>query len=123
MIHKSLADLPQFLAGDKTQFTEVLHPKNDPVEVGFSLGHASLEMGASSLPHVLEKCSETYYFLRGTGEIYIDGQMRQVQANDLVYIPAGATQYVVNTGAERLECLVVVEPAWYSEQERVFDQA
>jgi mannose-6-phosphate isomerase-like protein (cupin superfamily) len=119
MIHKSLAKLPQFEAVDKTKFIEVLHPKNDPVDVGFSLGHASLEVGTQSLPHVLEKCSETYYFLKGEGEIYVDNESRKVKANDLVFIPAGVSQYVVNTGETRLECLVVVEPAWYREQDRL----
>ncbi len=121
MLHKSLAKLSKFTAGDDTQFVEVLHPKNDSVDTGFSLGHASIGVGKASLPHILEKCSETYYFLQGEGKVYVDDEWTEVKTNDMVYIPAGARQYVVNTGEVDLEFLCVVEPAWYAAQEQIVD--
>ena len=119
MLYKSLDRLPSFLAGDATRFIEVLHPKNDSVDIGFSLGHASLSAGEQSLPHVLDACSETYYILEGQGRVIINKQATEVKKNDLVYIPAGARQYMINTGVGILRFLCIVEPAWYAEQERI----
>lgn len=108
-----------FIAGDKTSLIEVLHPKNDAINIGYSLAHASLEVGTASLPHVLKTSSESYYFLKGEGQIIVDEEKQSVKAGDLIYVPEGATQFVENTGNERLVFLCIVSPAWYPEQEEI----
>ena len=108
-----------FEAGDKTLLIEVLHPKNDHLQIGYSLAHASLEVGQSSLPHILNKCSEAYYILKGEGRIIVDQEATNVKENDVIVVPAGATQYVENTGIDKLEFLCIVSPAWFPEQEEI----
>ncbi len=122
MLHKSLKDLPVFLAGDKTNIIEVLHPKNDNIELDYSLAHGNLEVGKSSLPHILKECSEVYYFLKGKAKVVIGEEEQLVEAGDTVYIPAGAVQYVENQGEVKLEFLCIVSPGWYAEQDEVITQ-
>ena len=119
MLHKSLKDLKSFEAGDKTNIIEVLHPKNDNISLGYSLAHASLEVGESSLPHILEECSEVYFILKGEGKVVIGEEQRPIKEGDTVFVPKGATQYVENQGTTKLEFLCIVSPAWFEEQEKV----
>ena len=122
MIKKSLQDSPQFVAGDKTLLREILHPKNEGIELSFSLAHAQILPGARSEPHVLTKSSETYYILSGTGTGHIDGTAYDLAKDDLLLVPAGAEQWVQNTGSEPLVFLCVVSPPW-SEAEEVVNPA
>ncbi len=119
MLKKSLAAIPAFTAGDETRLKEVLHPKNDPVDLAYSLAHAELEPGRQSLPHRLLGRSEVYYILSGTGEAYAGGERVLLVPGDVVLIPAGVEQYVVNTGREMLRFLCLVSPPWREEEERV----
>ena len=132
MLIKSLENLESFEAGDKTKIIEVLHPKNDKIPLGYSLAHASLDIGKSSLPHILEECSEVYFILNGKGNVVLKEQgdkngLKQkptweeqlVTKGDMIFIPAGATQYIENQGNTTLDFLCVVSPAWYEEQEKI----
>jgi mannose-6-phosphate isomerase-like protein (cupin superfamily) len=132
MLIKSLENLESFEAGDKTKIIEVLHPKNDKIPIGYSIAHASLDIGTSSLPHILEECSEVYFILNGRGNVLIKEENKRnglkqnpvweeqmVKKGDMVFIPAGATQYIENKGDTILDFLCVVSPAWYAEQEKI----
>ena len=116
MIKKSTL-LPAFLAGDLTQIKELLHPKNDGIELSYSLALATLEADESSLPHRLVKSSEVYFLLEGNGEMHLDEQEKEVTAGDLVFIPANALQFIKNTGVGRLSFLCIVSPPWSPEEE------
>jgi len=82
MIKKSTLDLSFFVAGDKTHLQEVIHPKNDNVNLPYSLAKAYLEVGAASLPHSLEQ-AELYYFLKGEGEIFVEDQKQVIKEGEL----------------------------------------
>ena len=118
MIKKSVSDIPFFLAGDKTHLQEVIHPKNDQVQLGYSLARAYVEVGTSSLPHSLAE-SELYYFLQGNGELFIEDEKHVIQRGDVVLVPSGAKQYVRNTGTNKLEFLCIVSPPWTPEGEEI----
>jgi mannose-6-phosphate isomerase-like protein (cupin superfamily) len=119
MIKKSIATIPPFTAGDHTLIREVLHPKNDGVPMSYSLAHAELEAGKASLPDRLMERSEVYIILEGEGTAYVDGQATHLQAGDVLFIPAGAEQYVDNTGTQTVRFLCIVDPAWSEESEIV----
>ena len=118
-IKKKLVDIPIFLAGDKTHLKEVLHPKNDNIELGFSLAHAIIKKGQSSLPHQLFH-SETYYFLSGKGQMFLGNEIFEVEKGDTVYVPPQINQYVKNTGEIDLAFLCIVSPPWSEETEEIF---
>jgi len=118
-IFKKLSTINSFTAGDDTEIKEVLHPKNDGVNFGFSLAHASLQAGQSSKPHRLHGRSETYILQSGRGSAYIDGTVYEMEAGDTLFIPAGAEQYIKNTGEAPLQFWCIVYPPWSAESEEV----
>jgi mannose-6-phosphate isomerase-like protein (cupin superfamily) len=118
-IIKKLKPIPSFTAGDDTEIKEILHPKNDGADFGFSLAHASLQAGQSSKPHRLHGRSETYILQSGRGSAYIDGTAYEMEAGDTLFIPAGAEQYIENTGEVPLQFWCIVCPPWSAESEEV----
>lgn len=114
-----LTDSPCFEAGDRTLLRELLHPAKINVGTTFSMAHAYLKPGTASLPHRLKSSSETYFFLKGKGEISIDGVLHQVDENDTVFVPANAVQFVRNVGNNDLVFLCVVSPPWAAEDEEI----
>ena len=120
MLFKSLDQIQSFIAGDETIIKEWLHPKNDAVDTNYSLAFAEVEPGKSSLPHALKTSSEAYIILEGQGVAHVDDELQAVQPGDLVLIPAGAKQYIENTGSGNLRFLCFVSPPWNKDEEIVF---
>lgn len=114
MIIRDLRASPVFDARDGTHLCELLHPSHFSGAVGcrFSLAHAYLEPGETSHPHRLARSHEVYYILEGTGTMHIGDEAEEVRAGQAVYIPAGAVQYISNTGDGRLIFLAIVDPMW-----------
>lgn len=121
MILKNLYTIPSFQAGDATRLREWLHPKNDAVNISYSIAFAELEPGTSSLPHILQTRSEVYLVLEGEGVAYLDGQAQQIQKNDLILIPEGVEQYIENVGSSTLKFICIVSPPWAKEDEIVME--
>ncbi len=117
MFIKDKAAVTSFLAGDHTVIQEILHPKNDPVELNYSLAYARLDPGHHSLPHILENSSELYIIVKGKGRVSIGGKKQEVGEGQVVFIPAGEEQWIENTGRNQLEFYCVVSPPWSAEQE------
>ncbi len=119
MLKKSLDETPEFLAGDKTHLREILHPHKDTsVKIGYSIAHARLSVGESSLPHRLAG-SEVYHILEGEGIIHIDRQSIIIKKGDTIYVPPQSSQFVNNTGSTDLIFICIVEPAWTLDSEFV----
>lgn len=118
MLIKKLSDCPEIVAGDNTLLRELFHPDKDQVDFRYSLAHAMVKIGETSIPHVL-KTSEVYYILEGKGIMHIDNETAEVTANDAIYIPPNAKQYIQNTGETDLKILCIVDPAWRKEDEKV----
>ena len=117
MIFKSTDRIPTFLAGDKTQIKEILHPKNDGLNIAYSLAEASLDAGQASLPHILSGQSELYYVLEGVGTVFVNDESCAVKKGDILLIPAGARQHVENQGTKKLRFLCIVSPPWKAADE------
>jgi len=118
MFVKDMRECNSFVAGDATVLRELLHPAKDDVAVQFSVAHATLRTGETSLPHRL--CTaELYYVLSGTGTMHINDEQCSVRQGQIVYIPPGARQWIRNTGTMDLTFLCIVEPAWRSEDEEI----
>lgn len=114
-----LDDIESFTAGDATQIKEVLHPKNEPLDLPYSLAHATLKPGESSLPHILANRVEVYVFTAGEGVVHIGGESQNVSNGAIVLIPAGVKQYVVNNGSSTLAFYCLVSPPWQKADEYV----
>lgn len=120
MLVTRLKNCPEFIAGDRTRLRELLHPDKTDARVGYSLAHGCLDPGNQSLRHRL-RSSEVYYFLAGEGKFTVGERSVQVTRGDMVYVPPGADQWLVNTGIEPIEFLCLVDPAWKMEDEAIFE--
>jgi len=120
MLVQKLQACAEFIAGDGTQLRELLHPDKQPIELRYSLAHAIVPVGQTSIPHAL-KTSEVYYILSGTGEMHIDNETQVLEPGDAVYIPPNAKQFIRNSGTEPLVFICIVDPAWRKEDETVYE--
>ncbi len=118
MFIRDLHNCEEIIAGDLTILRELLHPDRANLEIRYSLAHAVVKPGKSSLPHKL-KTSEVYYVLEGDGIMHVDNESAKVHSGQTVYIPPNSFQYIQNTGDSDLKFLCIVDPAWRPEDEEV----
>ena len=116
MFIKDLKNCKEIIAGDNSILREVLHPKNEEIGLQCSLAYAIVKPGTATYRHKMRSI-EIYYILEGVGKMYIDGGSETVRAEQAVYIPPGAEQYIENIGDVDLKFLCIVEPAWRPEDE------
>ncbi len=121
MFVRNLNDCNVITALDGTILRELLNPLRDGSELKlrYSIAHASVPAGKSSLPHRLTKASEVYYFLEGSGMMHIDDETQEVGPGSLVYVPPNATQYLKNTGKSEIIFLCIVDPYWRPDEEEL----
>ena len=115
-----LDDCNEFVAGDGSLLRELLHPDKAPLDVRFSLAHATVAPDRATRPHKLA-AAEVYYVVEGFGVMFIDDEYEPVEPGSTVYIPPGATQYIENTGDHELVFLCIVDPAWQPEDEQILE--
>jgi mannose-6-phosphate isomerase-like protein (cupin superfamily) len=101
-----------FQAGDQSLLCELLHPDRleVPLQMGFSLAHAKVKPGQSTLTHKLSTSSEIYYILDGEGTIHIEQESALIHPGQVIYIPPNWKQYIQNTGCLDLTFLCMVYP-------------
>lgn len=119
MLIRKLADCEEFIAGDGTLLRELLHPDKQAIQLRYSLAHAIVPPGQTSIAHSLTT-SEVYYILQGHGDMHIDDEIKPVEPGDAVYIPPNARQFIHNSGADPLIFICIVDPAWRKEDETVY---
>ena len=117
---KDIARLTPVPAADYSCLREILHPERDPVDVRYSLAHASVGPGKASLRHRLATV-EVYYVLLGAGVMHVADEATIVGPGHTVVIPAGAEQWIENTSDHALEFLCIVDPAWREQDEEVLE--
>lgn len=124
MIVKRFEEQDEIVALDDTRVREFLNPKHDKdgLHLTYSLAHASLPPGESSLPHRFKEASEVYYILRGKGMMHIDDEVAEVGPGDTIYIPPRAVQYIESIGKESLDFLCIVDPAWQQDAEELIPE-
>lgn len=118
MFISKLNQNPEFTAGDKSLLRQLLHPETHRTDIDFSIAHARVPVGASTLPHRLNSI-EVYYITQGEGRMHIDDESETVQPGDTIYIPPKSRQYIENVGSEELLFICVVSPAWKENNETV----
>ena len=119
MIVKSIEQVDSFTAGDLTTIREILHPKNEPLAIPYSLAYGSLAVGGRSLKHKLEKSEEVFIILEGMAKAVVAGTEQNLSKGDVLLVPAGAEQHLENIGNVPVQFLCVVSPPWKKEEERI----
>lgn len=72
-----------------------------------SCDHVSYYTGGGVAPHSHEDMEEVFYFVRGTGVLFLDGEEIPVKAGSAVVSPPNTTHEVKNTGDDILQHVVV----------------
>ncbi|MHC4223528.1 MAG: cupin domain-containing protein [Planctomycetota bacterium] len=117
MLVKRLDDCPEILANDGCRLRELLHPDRDDADLGYSLALARVDPGERTLPHRLRRQTEVYLMLDGEGRMHIGEETEELGKGDAVVIPAGAVQWIENTGQEVLFFAALVSPPWQAEDD------
>ena len=118
MFIKDLQNCEEIIAADNCILREILHPTKIKMDLRYSLAHAIVKPGETTLPHKMET-SEVYYILEGEGIMHIEDESAKVHSDQAIYIPPHSKQYIKNTGDSDLKFLCIVDPAWQPEDEEV----
>jgi mannose-6-phosphate isomerase-like protein (cupin superfamily) len=120
---RNLNECKVITALDGTILRELLNPLHDKrgFHLGYSIAHATISVGKTSLPHRLLEASEVYYILQGRGLMHIDAEKEEVGPGSLIYIPPQATQYLENTGNTDIVFLCIVDPYWQPSDEELVE--
>jgi len=108
---KKNSECNAFVANDGCSIRELLHPKNDAVDLPYSLALATVDIGSKSYQHKLEQ-TEVYHILQGQGRMFIENEDSEVGVGDVIVIPAEALQWIENIGGEPLVFTAIVNPPW-----------
>jgi quercetin dioxygenase-like cupin family protein len=79
-------------------------------EIGF-LAIARLEAGRTIEAHV-DPMEEIYFVLAGEGEMSVGLDAQRVKPGDAIWVPAGSSHSLKNTGQDDCLVLVVASPNW-----------
>lgn len=116
MFLKKLDECHEFTATDGCRIRELLHPRNDPVDPGFSIAYARVKSGERTIKHKLKQ-PEVYYILSGHGCMTINDDFQMVEPGNVIFIPANAAQWVENKGNTDLRFLAIVCPPWQEQDD------
>jgi len=86
----------------------------------YSLAYGELAVGEKSKEHKMEM-QELYYIIQGKGKITANKKEKKIEKGDIIVIPENAIQKLENTGNERLKFLMIVNPPYESEKERILE--
>jgi mannose-6-phosphate isomerase-like protein (cupin superfamily) len=103
----------EFFIEEGCHITE-LH--NTGEDAGLSIARARLESDSATRLHCLSQTIERYVIIEGRGSVEIGDQpSADVQPMDVVNIPAGVSQQIINTGETDLVFLCICTPRFKPE--------
>lgn len=108
MTVKDNQQLAEYYFEEECYISEFWNENTDP---DVSIARARVMPGQKTRKHSLRSTVERYCIISGTGEVFIgDAPGQQVQANDIVYIPADVCQHIANHSDEALVFLAICSP-------------
>ncbi|MGB5302834.1 MAG: cupin domain-containing protein [Gemmatimonadota bacterium] len=89
---------------------------NDEADRGLSVARARVEAGTTTQLHALDGIDERYLIVEGFGLVEVAAEEpTSVQAGDFVFIPAGVSQRIRNTGGSDLIFFCICTPPFIPE--------
>lgn len=104
-------DCPAFTANDGCAIRELLHPKDSGFALPFSVAGGEVAPEMRTFRHKLT-ATEVYYIIEGSGLMHIESETRACMPGDVIVVPAGAAQWLENSGDNALRFLCIVSPPW-----------
>ena len=84
-----------------------------------SLVEVALRPGGVSRPVRHRTVEEIWYFIAGTGQVWVDGEIWEVRVGSTVVIPPGRPFQFRATGDEALRFMCYTSPPWPGDGEAV----
>ncbi len=104
--------LSEYYTGERCHIVEI----DQSVGGDCTIALARVEPGITTQLHSLTNISERYVIVQGEGVIEMEGEtLGNVQPYDVIYIPAGRSQRITNTGKIDLVFLCVCLPGFQAE--------
>ena len=89
---------------------------NEEADPGLSVARARVSKGITTQLHALDGIDERYLIVEGYGLVEVGTEEpTAVQPGDFVFIPAGVSQRITNTGSSDLIFFCICTPAFVSE--------
>lgn len=98
------------LTKENTNFRKVLHTGVHSQIVAMSILPGE-DIGKEVHPDI----DQIFYFVSGECQVEINGETRQVEKHDIVFVPAGAMHNFTNIGDEALKLFTVYSPPQHPE--------
>ena len=109
----SATDSQEFYTEERCHILELSNSEADP---GLSIARVRVEPGVTTALHRIAATVERYVILSGSGRMEVEGlEPEDVAPNDVIVVPAGATQKIANTGDTDLVCLCICTPRFAQE--------
>lgn len=93
------------LTKENTNFRKVLHTGKQSQIVAMSI-----PVGEDIGEEVHPDTDQILFFVKGEAEAILNGEKRQVEEHDVVFVPAGTTHNFKNIGDEDLKLFTVYAP-------------
>lgn len=98
----------EYYTEERCHILELSNSLSDPA---LSIARARVEPGVTTAMHRVVNTVERYVILSGRGQVEIEGlELCDVEPEDVVVIPSGATQRITNTGNTDLVFLAICTP-------------
>ena len=116
---KNALKCPQKVYGGGFLVREVIHPKNDGVNPGFSTAYITLKPHSKTEPHKLTKSAQVYFVLKGSAIVHIGSKTVKAKPNTAIYIAPNVWQWAENPNDKDFVFLCIVSPPWSEKEEIV----
>ncbi len=90
------------------ELTSLIEGPEELCNKGRLFSKITLKSGCSIGPHVHEKDSELFYFLKGTALYNDNGEVKTVEAGDVAICPVGSLHGVENNSDGDVEIIAVI---------------
>ncbi|MGZ5279415.1 MAG: cupin domain-containing protein [Pseudobdellovibrionaceae bacterium] len=101
--------------GRESVFQFTARHENKGASKNHSMALMALEAGSCSDPHTHIVAEETFYITQGSGQMIVADQKFPVSVGDSIFIQPGERHQLINTGNERIECVIATSPPWCPE--------
>ncbi len=116
---KRVSQCPVKVFGGGFNVREVIHPKNDGVNPGFSVAYITLGAHRSTAPHKLTRSAQVYFILDGVALLHVGGKTIRVEPGMAIYIAPNVVQWAENRSDSEFTFLCIVSPPWSKAEEVV----
>ncbi|MCD6532195.1 cupin domain-containing protein [bacterium] len=114
---KKVSECPPKAFGGGFEVREVLHPKNEDVNPGFSTAYITLGPHQKTKPHKLAASNQVFFVLEGEADLHIGDTTITATPGMAIYIAPDVWHWAENNGDKKFVFLCIVSPPWYQREE------